>query len=64
MSKQPTFNELMTLCEIKTKKANSIYKKNPNKASDLALEGSIYLLKASKIALERAKTRTNDNVNE
>lgn len=55
MSKKPGFNELMLRCKIKTKQAEKIYKSQPEKAMDYALEGSIYLLKASKLALERAK---------
>ena len=55
MSKKPDFNELILKCKIKTNQAGKIYKSQPEKAMDYALEGSIYLLKASKLALERAK---------
>ena len=60
MKNKPTFNEYIAMSKAKTEVVNRLCHKNPNKAIDLACESADCLLKASKIMVEKAVKR-NDN---
>ena len=58
--KKPTFKQYIEKSHEKTNAAKRLYHKNPNKAIDMACESADYLLKASKVMLENAVKR-NEN---
>ena len=60
MKRKPTFNEYIAMSKAKTEVVNRLCHKNPNKAIDIACESADYLLKASKLLVEK-KEKQNQN---
>lgn len=62
MKQKPTFNEYIAMSKAKTNAANRLAHKKPNKAIDLACESADCILKASKIMLEKAVKRNENEI--
>ena len=63
MSEKLTFKQCIELSRKRAAQAFAICDSSVDKAADLAVESSYFLLKASKLALENAKRTNNNHVN-